>query len=167
MKTDDLEDVFCTLLCDVYQAEKLMVDELPKMADAASDSALESGIRRHLKETEEQVRRLEQIHEELDKGIKDIPCKPVQKMIDSGSLMYGNSKEGPVRDAAIIAAAQRMEHYEIASYGTLIGLAQSLGYSARVIELLRQSLAEEKSADAQMSSVACGGVNSAAMNKAA
>lgn len=167
MKTNDLDDVFHTMLCDIYHAEKLLVDALPDMADAASDPSLGEGLRRHLKETEEQIKRLEQVHEELDKDIKNIPCEPVQKMIDAGSLMYGNCKEGPVRDAAIIAVAQKAEHYEIACYGTLIGLAQSLGYSARVIEMLRKTLAEEKSADASLTSAACGGINSAAMNKAA
>ncbi|MCC6598594.1 MAG: ferritin-like domain-containing protein [Alphaproteobacteria bacterium] len=167
MKTNDLDDVFCTMLCDIYQAETLLVDAIPKMVDAASDPVLKEGLRRHLGETEQQVERLEQIHEELSKPIKNIPCAPVQEMIDAGDLMYGNAKEGPVRDAAIIATAQKIEHYEIASYGTLIGLAQSLGYSASVIEKLRQALAEEKSADAALSSAACERINAAAMAKAA
>ena len=167
MKTDDLDDVFHTILCDIYHSEKLLVDAIPNMANAADDPALEDGLRRHLTETKEQVKRLEAIHEEIEKDIKDVGCEPVKKMIEHGSLMFGNCKQGPVRDAAIIAAAQKVEHYEIAAYGTLIGLAQSLGYSENVIDLLRETLAEEKSADASLSSAACGHINQAAMNKAA
>jgi ferritin-like metal-binding protein YciE len=167
LKTDKLEDVFHTELCDILNAEKQLTKALPKMADNASDPELAAGFRNHLTETEGQISRLERIHEILDMKVKAETCDAMKGLIHEADELIGGTAKGPVRDAAMIAAAQKVEHYEIATYGTLIALSKTLGYSNEVVSLFEQTLSEEKAADEKLSSLAEGHINQDAMRQAA
>ena len=166
LKTDKLDDVFHTELCDILNAEKQLTKALPKMAENASSPQLAAGFTTHLAETEGQIVRLERIHEMLDLKIVNQKCDAMQGLIHEAEELMGSTAEGPVRDAAMIAAAQKVEHYEIASYGTLVALAKTLGHSAAA-NLLEESLGEEKATDAKLSELAEGGINENAMRAAA
>jgi ferritin-like metal-binding protein YciE len=167
LKTDKLEDVFHTELCDILDAEKRLTKALPKMAENASDPQLASGFRDHLAETEAQVSRLERIHEILDMKIKSESCDAMKGLVHEADELIGGTAKGPVRDAAMIAAAQKVEHYEIATYGTLISLARTLNYGSEVTSLLETTLEEEKGADVKLSALAEDHINDNAMRQAA
>jgi ferritin-like metal-binding protein YciE len=166
LKTDKLEDVFHTELCDILNAEKQLTKALPKMADNASDPQLATGFRQHLTETEGQIARLERIHEILDLKIKSETCDAMKGLIHEAEELIGGTAKGPVRDAAMIAAAQKVEHYEIATYGTLISLAKTLGFT-EAVDLLVQTLEEEKATDEKLTSLAETRINGDAMRQAA
>lgn len=167
LKTDKLEDVFHTELCDIYDAEKRLTKALPKMAENASDPQLAQGFRDHLSETEAQVARLERVHEILDMKIKSEACEAMKGLVHEAEELMGGTEKGPVRDAAMVAAAQKVEHYEIATYGTLISLAKTLNYGAEVTNLLEQTLQEEKATDEKLSILAEDHINDNAMRQAA
>ena len=166
-KTDKLEDIFHTELCDIYDAEKRLTKALPKMAENASDPQLAARFRDHLSETEGQVKRLERVHELLDLKINSETCQAMKGLIAEAEEMIGEAQKGPVRDAAMIAAAQKVEHYEIATYGTLIAQARALGYNGEAISLLEQTLAEEKGADQKLTELAEDHINADAQKQAA
>jgi ferritin-like metal-binding protein YciE len=166
MKTDELKDVFHTLLCDILNGEKQLVKALPKMADDAENPELVANLQTHQRETEEQVNRLERVFKMLDLPVKTEKCEVMKGLIHEANEITGGCKKGPVRDAAIIASAQKVEHYEIASYGTLVELAKVLGFP-EAANILEQTLNEEKGADEKLNVIAMGHVNQEAMRFAA
>jgi ferritin-like metal-binding protein YciE len=138
---------------DLYDAEKQLVRALPKMAKAAESEELAEAINNHLEETKNQVSRLEQVFEELEKPNKGKPCKAMKGLVEEGSETIDEDSAAPMGDLGIIAAAQRVEHYEISAYGTAKALARHLGLE-NVVTLLEETEEEEKAADEKLTEVA-------------
>jgi len=162
MALDSLQSLFLDELKDVYHAEKQLVRALPRMAKAASDPGLQRAFTSHLKETQGQVQRLEQVFRELGQTPRAKKCEGMAGLIEEGKGILEEDGEPAVIDAALIAAAQRVEHYEIAAYGCLRTYAQLLGLSTAE-RLLQQNLDEEEAADEKLNALAEGGINQAAM----
>jgi ferritin-like metal-binding protein YciE len=158
---DDLRELFIDELRDVLSAEKQLVKALPKMAKAASSAKLKKGIEKHLKQTEVQVERLVKVFELLGESARAKTCKAMEGLVEEGSEIIEEDGEPAVKDAAIIAASQKVEHYEIATYGTLVTWAKLLGES-KAEKLLGQTLAEEKATDEALSELAETEINLAA-----
>jgi ferritin-like metal-binding protein YciE len=158
MKLNELRDLFVDELRDLYSAETQLVKALPKMAKAASTPELREAIQHHLGETEEHVRRLEQIFDKLGAKPKGKKCKPIESMIEEGKEAIENAEEEATRDAAIICGGQKVEHYEMASYGCVRTWAQQLG-EEDAAELLQQTLDEEGAADKKLTEIAESAVN--------
>ena len=153
MKLDSLETLYVEELRDLYNAENQLLKALPKMAKAASSPELKQAFEEHLEQTQEHVARLEEIFEKLDKKPTGKTCKAMKGLIEEGSEVLEEEGEEPVLDAAIIAAAQKVEHYEIASYGTVRTFAEILG-EEDAVELLQQTLDEESEADQRLTELA-------------
>jgi ferritin-like metal-binding protein YciE len=140
-------------LRDIYNAEKQLTKALPKMAKAASSANLREGFVEHLEQTKGQVERLEQIFDALGERSGGKKCAGMEGLIEEGSEVIEDDFEGSVKDAALIGAAQRVEHYEIAAYGTVIAFAELLGETEHV-SLLQQTLEEEKQTDERLTELA-------------
>jgi ferritin-like metal-binding protein YciE len=162
MALDSLESLFLDELKDVYHAEKQLVKALPRMAKAASSPDLKQAFTDHLKETQGQVQRLERIFRDLDMTPRAKKCEGMAGIVEEGKAIMEEDGEEAVIDAALIAAGQRVEHYEIAAYGCLRTYAQLLGHS-EAVELLEQTLQEEEAADEKLNALAEGGINQAAV----
>ena len=160
-EVENLEEALIDELKDLYNAEKQMTRSLPKLARTATNRQLRAALKSHLKETQRQVRRLEQAMRILDETPKGKLCDGMQGIIKEGNKMVEEVLEGPVLDACIIAASQRAEHYEIGAYGTCIAWAKALGHRD-VVRLLTETLKEEKAADQKLSKLAESGINEAA-----
>ncbi|MFL5402792.1 MAG: ferritin-like domain-containing protein [Gemmatimonadales bacterium] len=159
---ESLEKLFVEELRDIYNGEKQLVTALPKMAKAAESTDLSQAFTKHLKETEGHVQRLETILEGLGQAVRGKQCKGLQGIIEEGKeKLEEKGGEGSVLDAALIASAQKVEHYEIATYGCLRTYAQLLGHD-RAAKLLEQTLAEEEAADKKLTELGEGGINQAA-----
>ena len=158
MAIKTLEDLFLHSLSDMYSAEKQLTKALPKMAKAASNPDLANAFTTHLAETEGQVERIDAVVEMLDLKLKRIKCVAMEGLVEEGAEVIEEIDEGPVRDAGLINAAQKVEHYEIASYGTLCALGRQLGYD-QAVELLQETLDEEKATDEKLTALAEGGTN--------
>jgi ferritin-like metal-binding protein YciE len=165
-KDKTLEDLFLDGLKDIYYAEKKIVKTLPKMAKGAASKEVSAAFEKHLSETETQVERLEQIFELMGKPARGKTCPAIDGIIEEGSEILQEYKGVPAIDAGLVAAAQSVEHYEIARYGTLIAWAGQLGMSDAA-ELLKATLAEEEATDESLSRLGEGGVNQRAMQEAA
>jgi len=152
MSVGTLEELFIDELKDLYSAEKQIVRSLPKMAKAAATPELQKALESHLEETKGQVTRLEQIAEIVGKRLTGKTCAGMKGVLEEGSEVLEEVEEGNVRDAAMIGAAQRVEHYEMAGYGTARDFARLLGMD-NVAKLLEQTLAEEKAADEKLTSI--------------
>jgi ferritin-like metal-binding protein YciE len=148
-----LEDLFEDELRDVYDAEKRILKALPKMAKAAADEQLRDAFTTHLEETRGQVDRLEQVFASLDLKVKGKRCMGMEGILAEGSELMGEDGEEAVLDAGLIASAQRVEHYEITAYGSLMAWAKVLGYNDAV-ELLAENEREEKETDEKLSTLA-------------
>lgn len=148
-ETNGLRDVYIEQLRDLYDAEHRLIKALPKMAKAADSAELRSGIESHLQQTKGHAERLEQIFESMGEQAKAKKCKGIEGIVSEASEVLHESLEGPVMDAAIIASAQRAEHYEIAAYGSARSFAQELG-ETKAASLLQQTLNEEKETDAKL-----------------
>lgn len=156
MPLTTLKDVFTDQIEDLYSAETQLVEALPKIAGAASDQTLQEAIRTHLEETGEHVQRLRQIKDDL--GITGSQkCRGMAGLLEEGAKIVGAPGAGASKDAAIIAAAQRVEHYEISAYGTARTLAGELGYDDAK-KLLNETLGEESKADELLTKIATGGL---------
>jgi ferritin-like metal-binding protein YciE len=153
MTRKSIPDLFLHELSDAYSAEKQMTRSLPKMARAATDPQLRQAFEQHLEETQAQVERIDRVAEQLEVKLKRVKCQAMEGLIEEGKDLIDLIDKGPVLDAALIGAAQKVEHYEIASYTTLCLLAEKLGYSQAVI-LLKESLAEEEATDKKLSTLA-------------
>jgi ferritin-like metal-binding protein YciE len=149
---------------DLYHAEKQLVRALPKLAKAATHEDLRDALESHLDETREQVTRLEEVFAALDEKVRAKNCPGMAGIIEEGSELLQEEEEGAVLDAAIIAAAQRSEHYEIGAYGTCVAWARLLGLD-EVVGLLEQTLEEEKAADKKLTALAEQEINLAAANE--
>ena len=153
MKLDTLKKLYIEELRDVYSAEQQLVKALPKMAKGASSGELREAIETHLEETKGQIERLEQIFEGLDESPKGKTCQAMKGLIEEGSEILDEKGEESVLDAGIIAAAQKVEHYEIATYGTLRTWADLLNQD-EAAGLLQDTLDEEGEADKKLNELA-------------
>jgi len=160
-KTKTLSDLFHDTLKDIYFAEKKIMSALPKMAKAAQSSDLRAAFEKHLGETETQVERLEKVFEEIDAKPQGKTCDAIMGILDEGKEIMSDYKGAPALDAGLLAAAQAVEHYEISRYGTLITWANELGL-AKVAKLLKETLDEEKTTDAALTTIAKNVVNAEA-----
>jgi ferritin-like metal-binding protein YciE len=158
MEMQDLEDLFVDQLRDLYNAEKQLVKALPKMAKKASDEDLKQAFSTHLEETKGHVERLEQIFDQLGKRASGKTCKAMKGLVEEGQEAMEEDAEPEVLDAALIAAAQRVEHYEIAGYGTVRAYAKLLGNS-EAAKLLQQTLDEEGETDKKLTKLAESTIN--------
>jgi ferritin-like metal-binding protein YciE len=161
MSLDSLEKLFLEELKDVYNAEKQLLRALPRMAKAAESPELQQAFNKHTKETEGQVQRLERVFQELGQSARGKTCKGMQGLVEEGKEVMEKEGEGPVIDAALIASAQRVEHYEIAAYGCLRTYAQLLGLE-QAVQLLQQTLEEEEATDKILTELGESGINEAA-----
>lgn len=162
---EGLRKLFIDELKDIYWAEKALVKALPKMAKKATSEELVAAIEDHLAVTETHVERLEQAFEMLGKKAIGKKCEAMEGLVKEAEEIMSETEDGMVRDAGIISAAQKVEHYEIASYGTLVSFANILG-EAKVAKLLEQTLTEEKDADQTLTSIAESAINIEAANEA-
>ncbi|HEI8866223.1 ferritin-like domain-containing protein [Serratia sp. AKBS12] len=154
MSIKTLKDLFIHALSDVYSAEKQITKALPKLARAASSEDLANAFKAHLEETQGQIERLDKLVENTPEvRIKRIKCLAMEGLIEEGQEVIDSVEAGAVRDAGLIAAAQKVEHYEIATYGTLCALAEQLGYTTAK-KLLGETLEEEKSTDSKLTLLA-------------
>ena len=158
MKLDSLETLFVEELRDIYNAENQLTKALPKMAKAASSEELKTAFQEHLEQTKEHMERLEEIFEGLGKKPTGKTCKAMKGLIEEGSEMMEEEGEDSVLDAGIIAAAQKIEHYEIASYGTVRTWAEQLG-KEDAVDLLQQTLDEESEANERLTELAESSIN--------
>jgi len=157
MPAKSLQELFVEELRDAYDGEKRLTKALPKMAKAAESDELRAAFTNHLRETERQIQRLEQVFRTVGEPVRGKKCDGLMGIIEEGKSAM-EELEGSVLDAALIAGAQRAEHYEIAAYGTLAYFADLLG-NQRAKELLGQTLDEEKAADAKLTTIAKSSVN--------
>lgn len=161
MKSDEtmLNELFLDELKDIYWAEKHLTKALPKMRKAATSQELGAAFERHLAETEGQIKRIEQVFEMLDQSAKAKKCEAMEGLVkEAQNLMDELPKGSMVRDAGLIIAAQKVEHYEIAAYGSLVQLAKTMGRN-NVANLLAQTLEEEKRTDQLLTQLAESGIN--------
>jgi ferritin-like metal-binding protein YciE len=163
MSLESLDSLFLDELKDVYHAEKQILKALPRMAKAANAEALREAFTKHLHETEGQVRRLEQIFKSLGQTARGKKCKGMEGLLEEGADLMEEEGAPEVIDAALIAAAQRVEHYEMAAYGCLRTYAQLLGYD-QAVGLLQETLSEEEAADEKLTALGEGGINQAAVS---
>jgi len=148
-----LRELYIDEIKDLYSAENQLVKALPKLAKAATSDELRSGFEEHLEQTKGHVQRLEQIFEALGESPKGKKCKGMAGLVEEGADVMGEDFEGSVMDAALIGAAQRVEHYEIAAYGTVCAFAEELGETEHA-SLLTETLEEEKETDEKLSQLA-------------
>jgi ferritin-like metal-binding protein YciE len=162
MSLDTLRDLFVNELKDIYNGENQILKALPRLAKAAESAELRDAFTKHLRETEGQVKRLERIFERLGERPTGKRCKGMEGLVEEGKDILEEEGEDAVLDAALIAAAQKVEHYEIASYGCLITYAGLLG-DQDAEKLLKQTLGEEEAADKKLTELGEGGINQAAV----
>jgi ferritin-like metal-binding protein YciE len=153
MSVNSIEKLFLEELKDLYSAEQQITKALPKMANAATSPQLKKAFEKHLRETEGHIERLEQICQMLGANPKGKTCEGMKGVIEEGNSMLKEAEEGSVRDAALISAAQRVEHYEMAAYGTVRTYADQLG-QPKCAKLLEETLEEEKATDQKLTSIA-------------
>ena len=165
MKLNTLEDLYVHELKDLFSAEQQIIKALPKMAKAASSKELVAGFQEHLEQTKGHAQRLEQILSSRKQTTRGPKCKGMEGVIAEGAEMIAEEADVEVKDAGLIAAAQRVEHYEMAGYGTARSLARRLGEN-QTAEILQQTLDEEGEADKKLTSIAESQVNVAATSRA-
>jgi len=164
MNVDTIEKLFVDELKDLYSAENQITKALPKLAKASTSEDLRTAFESHLGETEEQIKRLEEIFTMLDVSPKGKTCVAMKGLLEEGSEVLEDTQEGAVRDAAMISAAQRVEHYEMAGYGSVRTYAELLGQD-EIVALLSETLEEEKSADSKLTEISKS-INSKALRAA-
>ena len=155
------EDLFLHQLQDVYYAENQITKALPKMAEKATDAGLKAGFQTHLRETEGQIRRLERVFDLLGEQPKGATCPAIEGIIKEANEVAADIADKAVLDAALIASAQAVEHYEITRYGTLIAWSNQLGRT-EIASILQETLDEEYATDDKLTAMATGKVNTAA-----
>jgi ferritin-like metal-binding protein YciE len=155
---NSFQDLFVEQIKDLYDAENRLTDALPKMADAATSSQLKQAFESHLRETQGHVARLEQVFRQISLEPKRETCEAMKGLVAEGETMIKAKGDPDIKDAALIAAAQRVEHYEISGYGTARTFAQRLGLT-QAANLLQQTLQEEKAADEKLNQIAESSVN--------
>jgi ferritin-like metal-binding protein YciE len=150
---DSLEDLFCDQLRDIYDAEQRLTRALPRMAEAAHNPELKRAFEAHHRQTEDQVKRIEEVFAMLGKKAEAKTCEAMKGLIEEGQEMVNAKGDPDVRDAALIAAAQRVEHYEIAAYGSARTFARRIG-NDRAADTLQQTLDEEAATDKKLTQIA-------------
>jgi ferritin-like metal-binding protein YciE len=165
MAEGTLHDAFLDELRDAYDAEKQITKALPKMAKAASSPELRAAFESHLDETRGQIQRLEQVFGTLDEKVRGKHCDGMEGIIEEGKSAMEEDFDDSTMDACLIASAQRVEHYEMAAYGTLVAWAQAMGHD-EAADLLQQTLDEEKAADKKLTAIGEGGINQDAASAA-
>lgn len=160
MPLDNLADAFYEELRDLFSAEKQLTKALPKMVKKASSEELRKAFEHHLAETEEQVERVESAFKDTGKAARAKTCEAMKGLIEEAEELLQEDGEPSVKDAMMIAAAQKVEHYEIATYGTLCSWAEVLGYN-NALKLLKQNMGQEEEADKKLSKLA-GTINKSA-----
>jgi len=158
MKLESLHDLYLSELRDLYSAEDQIIKALPKMIEKAESTHLRNALTSHLQETRGHVARLEQVFEMHGEEAKKEKCKGMEGVLAEGDEMVGKDATPAVRDAAIISACQRVEHYEIAAYGTVRTYAEQMGHE-RAAVVLKQTLDEEAAADRKLTEIASNRVN--------
>jgi ferritin-like metal-binding protein YciE len=158
MASKTLKDLFIDQLQDAYSAETQLTKALPKMAKAAGSSELRAGFEQHLKETQNQITRLEQVCQQLGCKTASNTCEAMQGLVAEGEEIMGLGLDKDAQDAGLIAAAQKVEHYEIALYGTLCAFAKELGHT-EAASILHETLEEEKRTDEKLTHLAKARVN--------
>lgn len=161
-----IKDLLTTALQDAYSAETQILEALPKMEQAASSQTLKRAFQEHIQITERQVERLEEVCRQLGIDPEGESCEAMEGLVEEGEELMDELDEGPVLDAALIGAAQKVEHYEIATYGTLTAMLKAMG-EAKCADLMAQTLKEEKDTDDLLTRVAEQEVNPAALGTAA
>jgi ferritin-like metal-binding protein YciE len=159
-----LQDLFVDELKDIYWAEKALTKAIPKMIKKATAPQLAEALSNHLEETQEQVTRLEKVFAAISKKPEAKKCEAMEGLIKEANEIIQSTKSGSVRDAGIISAGQKVEHYEIATYGTLLAFAKLLGQK-QAVSLLETTLNEEKAADEKLSEIAESSINAKASSK--
>jgi ferritin-like metal-binding protein YciE len=162
---NSLDDLFLLQLQDLYDAEQRLTKALPLMADAAKHKELKAAFQKHLRETEQHVKRLEKVFSILGQTAQRETCEAMKGLISEGNEAISAGGSDDVRDAALIAAAQRVEHYEIAGYGTVRTLADQLGHT-EIARILQETLDEEGATDKKLTEIAESRVNTKAASKA-
>lgn len=166
MEMESLRDLFIDQLKDIYSAETQVTKALPKMAKKASSTELQNAFRMHLDQTQNQIKRLDEIFSMLGKNPKGKKCKGMQGLLEEGQEMMSERADPDVMDAGLIASAQRVEHYEISAYGTARAYARRLGED-KAASLLDQTLQEESQTDEKLNQLAEGQINVRAQEKGA
>jgi ferritin-like metal-binding protein YciE len=166
MPVKNVQDLLLNELRDLYDAEKQLVKALPKVAKAASSEQLRQAVEEHLEETKVQVERLEDAFERLDTAARGKRCEAMRGLVEEANEMMEEIRTPQVLDAALIAGAQKVEHYEIAAYGSARALAEACGHQ-EVAQLLDKTLEEEKAADQKLNEIALSEVNRSALEAAA
>jgi ferritin-like metal-binding protein YciE len=166
VRLNSLQDVLQEQVEDLYSAEQQLVQALPKVQTAAHSDELKKAFGEHLEETRGHVRRLEEIFSELGRTPTATTCKGMQGLVQEGDEIVAMQGDPVAKDAALIAAAQRIEHYEIAAYGTARSLANDLGLD-KSVSLLEETLDEEAAADKKLTKIATGGMFKGGLNKEA
>lgn len=155
---EGLKELFLNELKDIIYAERALVNALPQMANNSSNKNLKKAIEKHILVTEKQVKRLESIFKILGESDRGKKCEAMEGLIKEGENILIETEAGSVRDAGIISASQKIEHYEIATYGTLIAFAKTLGED-KIVKLLEETLQEEKEADQILTDAAYNDIN--------
>ncbi|EKP1464647.1 ferritin-like domain-containing protein [Escherichia coli] len=164
MQIKSVEDIFIHLLSDTYSAEKQLTKALSKLSRSAYSDKLTAAFQSHLDETHGQIERIDQVVDSEDGlKLKRIKCAAMEGLIEEANEVIESTDKNEVRDAALIAAAQKVEHYEITSYGTLVTLAEQLGYK-KAAKLLKETLEEEKATDVKLTDLAFNNVNKKAQD---
>ncbi len=153
-----LQELFLATLQDIYHGEKQILKALPKMAKSSTTPQLKQAFQHHLQQTEGQVERLQRVFEIMDKSARGRTCEAIEGLVEEGKEVMSDAEPGEVMDAGLIAAAQAVEHYEIARYGALCAWAQELGMK-EAAKLLDQTLQEEKQTDELLNKIAMERVN--------
>jgi ferritin-like metal-binding protein YciE len=161
-----IQSLMIEKLNQAYTAEKLALENLPQLAGAATSPTLKQAFQDHVAETEQQVSRLEQAAQQMGTTAQGAPCEAMEGLASEGKRLIAEHQPGPMLDVLLVAAAQAIEHHEIAAYGTMRSLASSSGMQ-EVAELLGQTLAEEKATDEKLTALAESEINPAAMSTAA
>jgi ferritin-like metal-binding protein YciE len=161
-----LQDLFVHMLSDIYSAEKQLTKALPKLARASTNRALSAAFEQHLEETQGQIERIDQIVDTRNIKLKRMKCVAMEGLVEEGKEVIDEIEKGPVLDAALIAAAQKVEHYEIATYGTLCTIAKQLG-EQDALRLLKETMAEEKATDEKLTMIAESSANQEAASVSA
>jgi ferritin-like metal-binding protein YciE len=158
MSIKSMQDLFIHELSDIYSAEKQLAKALPRLSRASENQDLAKAFDKHLEETRGQIERIDKIVEQLDVRLKRVKCQGMEGLVDEAREIIETVPQGDLRDAALIAGAQKAEHYEIASYGTLCVLARQMGHTDAA-DLLDQTLQEEKATDLKLTELAEQGIN--------
>ena len=164
MKNPDLYKVFIDELEDMLSCENQIIETLPKLIKLASSHDLKDALSSHLEETKNQVTRLDEIFSILDKPAKEKTCKGMKGILDEGDEMVKGKEKSPTLDAIIISAAQKVEHYEMASYGTLRSFADHLDLDSQIADLIQENLDEEGEADKKLTKIAEGTIFTTGVN---